>query len=131
MTGTVEYTIHPSYILEKGPPIIVRIDDVPGLALLDTGASRSVMDITMARAMGLPEDETQGFVAGATGRSAYPQFQADLYIPDLEYTLPSPIQGLPLRENDHPWIATIGRDVICRYEFTVNGQTGLIRFVSP
>ena len=31
-------------------------------------------------------------------------------------------------QQGHPWVAIIGRDVLCQYEFTVNGQTGLIRF---
>ena len=80
--------------------------------------------------MQFAEHETQRLMTGATGQGTYPQFQAELNIPILEYTVPTPIQGLPLRENDLPWIAIIGRDVLCHYEFTVNGQTGLIRFAS-
>ena len=129
MIQTAEYTIHPSYILEKGPPIIVRVGDVPGLALIDTGASRSVVDITAARSTQFAEHETKRLVTGATGQGTYPQFQAELNIPILEYTVPTPIQGLPLRENGLPWVAIIGRDVLCQYELTINGQTGLIRFV--
>ncbi len=128
MARTAEYTIHPSYILEKGPPIVVQISGRPFLALLDTGSSRSVIDIAAARNMQLVEDDKPFDVIGATGRGRYPQFRASLYIPMLELTIPSPIPSLPLRESGLAWAVIIGRDVLCRYEFTVNGQTGLIRF---
>ena len=131
MTRTAEYTIHPSYILEKGPPIVVQINGQPFLALLDTGASRSVIDIAAARDMRLVEDDKLSDMIGATGRGRYPQFQASLYIRILELTIPSPIPSLPLRESGLAWAVIIGRDVLCQYEFTVNGQTGLIQFASP
>ena len=128
MTRTAEYTIHPSYILEKGPPIAVQTNGRLFLALLDTGASRSVIDIAAARNMQLVEDDKPFDMIGATGRGRYPQFRVSLYIPMLELTIPSPIPSLPLRESGLAWAVIIGRDVLCQYEFTVNGQTGLIRF---
>ena len=131
MTRTAEYTIHPSYILETGPPIVVQINARPFLALLDTGASRSVIDTAAARNMQLVEDDEPVDMVGATGQGRYPQFRTSLYIPILELAIPSPIPSLPLRENGLAWSAIIGRDVLCQYEFTVNGQTGLIRFASP
>ncbi len=57
MTRIAEYTIHPSYILETGPPIVLQINGQPFLALLDTGASRSVIDTAAARNMQLVEDD--------------------------------------------------------------------------
>ena len=128
MTRIAEYTIHPSYILETGPPIVLQINGQPFLALLDTGASRSVIDTAVARNMQLVEDDEPLDMIGATGQGRYPQFRVSLYIPILELTIPSPVPSLPLRESGLAWAAIIGRDVLCQYEFTVNGQTGLIRF---
>ncbi len=42
--------------------------------------------------------------------------------------MPSPIGGLPLRAHGHPWDAIIGRDVLCQYQLTIDGKSGLIRF---
>ena len=131
MTGTVEYIIPPAEIMSEGPSILVEIGDETGLALLDTGASFSVVDIATAQSLRLPEDEESHHAVGVTGAGTYPQFNVNLHIPLLGVSIPSPIPGLPLKENEHPWVAIIGRDVLCQYEFTVNGQTGLIRFASP
>ena len=131
MAQSVEYFLPSAEIMRRGPYIPVTIDGEEGLALLDTGASLSYIDITTARFMQFAEDETTHRVTGATGRGTYPIFRGNLHIPALELTIRSPIPGLPLREQRLPWVAIIGRDVICQYEFTVNGQTGLIRFASP
>ena len=126
----MQYFLPPADILRRGPHIPVTIDGEEGLALLDTGASRAYIDIAMARFMQVVEDETTHRVAGATGQGTYPRFRGNLHIPALGLTIRSPIPGLPLREQRIPWVAIIGRDVLCQYEFTVNGQTGLIRFAS-
>ena len=128
---SIEYTVGPAEILEIGPSILVEISGEPSRALLDTGASFSVIDIETAREMHLEQDQDEFEVVGATGVGSYPQFRTTLHIPALGFTVPSPIPGLPLMEHGHPWSAIIGRDVICQYEFTVNGQTGLIRFANP
>ena len=111
-----------------GPYILVEIGSEPGSALLDTGASFSAIDISTARDLHLPENEAPHYAVGATGRGQYPRFQVNLGIPLLGFTVTGPIRGLPLTEHGLRWPAIIGRDVLCQYEFAVNGQTGLIRF---
>ena len=117
-------------IQRVGPYILAEFGGEERLALLDTGASFSGIDIAIARELQLAEEEEPHRVIGVTGAGTYPQFRTSLYIPVLHITIPGPMRGLPLRENRQPWAAIIGRDVICQYEFTVNGQTGLIRFAS-
>ena len=131
MTEAVEYRVSPARIQRMGPYILVAIGGEERLALLDTGASFSGIDIAIARELRFAEEAEPHHVVGATGAGIYPQFRARLYIPVLDIDIPSPVRGLPLRENQQPWSAIIGRDVICQYEFTVNGQTGLIRFANP
>lgn len=130
LTTIAEYIVPPAEIFNIGAYIIVEVAGVMGSALLDTGAAFSVIDIATAQDLQLEEDLEPFEAVGATGGGTYPRFLTDLHIPALGFTIPSPMPGLPLRENEHPWIAIIGRDVLCQYEFTVNGQTGLIRFVS-
>ena len=111
----------------QGRAIEVSVNEIVGVALLDTGASVSSLDITFAQALELPASGTHRST-GATGEGDYPNFEASFQIPLLCVTIPSPIGGLPLRAHGHPWDAITGRDILCRYEFTVNGETGLIRF---
>ncbi len=124
----VEYTMSPRLLRIAGPAIEVSVSARVGVALLDTGASISSLDITFAQALELPVSGTHRST-GATGEGDYPNFDATLLIPILDVTVSSPIGGLPLRAHGHPWDAIIGRDILCRYEFSVNGETGLIRFI--
>lgn len=98
-----------------------------GTALLDTGATWSSIDKDLAEGLLLPRGPSRE-TAGATGRGTYPTFGTDLYIPVLGLTLTGPVPSLPLRDNGHDLDAVIGRDIICRYEFTINAETGLVRF---
>jgi hypothetical protein len=123
----VEYTMSPRLLRIAGPAIEVSVNERTGVALLDTGASVSSVDLTFAQALGLPVSGTHRST-GATGEGDYPNFDAPLSIPVLDVTVPSPVGGLPLRAHGHPWDAIVGRDILCQYEFTVNGETGLIRF---
>ena len=95
--------------------------------MLDTGAAYSGIDIRMARELNLVEDRNRQ-VIGVTGRGSYPTFVTDLVVPRLEYTLPGPLIGIPLRSSGILFDAIVGRDVICRYEFTINANTGVVRF---
>ena len=116
----------PRLLRIAGPAIEVSVNGRVGVALLDTGASVSILDITFAEALELPVSGTHRST-GATGEGDYPNYDASLLIPVLDITVPAPVGGLPLRAHGHPWDAIIGRDVLCQYEFTVNGETGLIR----
>ena len=124
----VEYTMSPRLLRIAGPAIEVSVNGRVGVALLDTGASVSSLDITFAQALALPVSGTHRST-GATGEGDYPNFDATLFIPVLDVSVPSPVGGLPLRAHGHPWDAIVGRDILCQYEFTVNGETGLIRFI--
>ena len=94
---------------------------------MDTGAAYSGIDIRMARELNLVEGRSRQ-VIGITGGGSYPTFEADLVVPTLEFTLPGPLIGIPLKNSGIPLDAIVGRDVICRYELTVNANTGIIRF---
>lgn len=122
----VQYFVPPQSLLTWGPYIPVIVEGVEGLALLDTGAYTSAIDINLASDLQLPTRGTHE-TAGATGSGEFPQFDAVLEIPMLETAVYPPLRGLPLQILEHPWIAVIGRDVLCQFEMLINGRTGLIR----
>ncbi len=122
----VQYYLPPESLLRWGPYIPVIVAGVEGVALLDTGAYASAIDISLALDLQLPVLGTHETI-GATGADEYPRFDAALEIPLLETTVAPPLRGLPLQILEHPWIAVIGRDVPCQFELLINGRTGLIR----
>lgn len=128
MARIIEYYIGPAdYIRTFGPVIGVEVQGQEGIALLDTGAAWSSIDLSFADSLSLPRGQSRE-TAGATGRGTFPTFVTDLYIPVLGFNLTGPVPSLPLREIGHDLDAVIGRDILCRYEFTMNPASGLIRF---
>ena len=84
----------PRLLRIAGPAIEVSVNGRVGVALLDTGASVSILDITFAEALELPVSGTHRGT-GATGEGDYPNYDASLLIPVLDITVPTPVGGLP------------------------------------
>ncbi len=99
------------------------------MALLDTGAGKSCIDLTIARLFKLSESGKPQPVSGATSNGMFPQFAIDARIPLLDTPIPPRVLGLPLLRNNFAFPFIIGRDILCLYRMTVNGRTGLIQFV--
>ena len=117
-----------SFLLRDGPHIPVAIEGYQAIALLDTGARFSYIDLNLARNLRLPERGVHTAV-GATGTATHPTFEADFQIPLLGQSLAPPVRALPLNEMEHFWRAIVGRDVLCHYELTIDWRNGVIRFV--
>ena len=83
----VEYTMSPRLLRIAGPAIEVSVNGRIGVALLDTGASVSSLDLTYAQARDLPVAGTHQS-AGATGTGEHPVFDEDILIPVLDMTPP-------------------------------------------
>jgi hypothetical protein len=116
------------FLLDNGPHIPVIIASHPTVALLDSGARFSYIDIELAANLSAPQ-AGQHTAHGATSTDRHPSFDVSFYIPLLSLSLRSPIRGLPLREQEHFWQVIVGRDVLRNYELTIDWRTGLIRFV--
>ena len=127
----IEYSVGSELAYELGPVIGVVINGHTGIALLDSGAGGSAVDISLASSLQLAQDGKPHTVTGVTGSGTYPRFQANLTIPILGETITELIPGLPLKENGMILDAIIGRDILCKYEFTFDGRTGRIRFAQP
>ena len=122
------YQLEPEDIERSGVMIPILVGERTGVAMVDTGARITVIDIEHARELGLEEDGTHR-ITGATGVGEYPRFKTDIEVPWLDITVPSPVGGAPLRTNNIPWNALIGRDVILQFELRVDGLTGTITFL--
>ena len=122
------YRLDPEDIERSGVMIPILVGESTGVAMVDTGARITVIDIEYARELGLEEDGTHR-ITGATGEGEYPRFKADIEVPWLDVTVRSPVGGAPLRTNNIPWNALIGRDVTLQFEMCVDGLTGLITFL--
>ena len=99
---------------------------------LDTGAAWSGIDIR----------PRQGTELGCPGRKSTAKRQVlpvGTVIPTFRGRLDITSSGFyPCRSfgryyhfkshGHDPWMPIVGRDVICRYEFTMNANTGMIRF---
>ena len=122
------YQLAPNDVEQSGPIIPILVQETTGVALLDTGARASVIDIEFARGLGLQQDGEHR-ITGATGTGTFPTFNTEIEIPWLDTTIPSPIGGVPLRENGIPWHAIIGRNIILKFDFRIDGTTGTISFL--
>ena len=117
-----------AFLLRDGPHIHVAIEDYQAIALLDTGARFSYIDLNLARNLRLPERGVHT-ASGATSTATHQTFEANFQIPLLGQSLASPVRALPLNEMEHFWRAIIGRDVLRHYELTIDWRNGVIRFV--
>ena len=122
------YRLEPEDIERSGVVIPILVRESTGVAMVDTGARITVIDIEYAQEVGLEEDGAHQ-ITGATGVGEYPRFKADIEVPWLNITVRSPVGGAPLRTNNIPWNALIGRDVILQFELRVDGMTGMITFL--
>ena len=120
--------LDPRQLEESGITLPILVELTMGIAMVDTGARTSLIDITFARELEIRE-EGQHRITGITGQGKFPRFGTVIEIPWLEAKIPSPVGGAPLRESGIPWHALIGRDITRQFEMQVDGVTGLVRFL--
>jgi hypothetical protein len=124
------FDVHPMLMQSEGIPITVLADGKKLSALLDTGATKSSIDIAQARHLHWDEQGTHQ-TRGIDSQGTYPRFVGDLVIPLLGETVPAPIDGLPLSRHNFPWAAIIGRDVLCKFAIHIDGINGQVTFTRP
>lgn len=132
----------PDWLEYRGPTIFVQIgfdhnfdsnkESVPNLpatllpALVDTGASESCIDSTLAEELGLPVDNRQT-VSGVHGAQQVNMHPAQIYIPDLDFLMSGLFAGAHLQAGGQHHRALLGRDFLRNFTMTYDGRTGTVR----
>ena len=96
---------------------------------MDTGAQASCVDSALAMELGLPVvDRTQ--VAGIHGASEVNSHLAQIYIPDLEFTIYGQFAGVHLAAGGQTHSALLGRTFLRHFTMTYEGRTGTVTISS-
>ena len=94
-------------------------------ALIDTGATESCIDATLAKALELPVVDTRAIV-GIHGPQATELHRAQIRIPDLSTSYDGRFAGIPLRTSGAPFYALLGRDFLTMLSMVYSGETGSV-----
>lgn len=108
-----------------------RLPDLPARlypALIDTGASESCIDSTLAESLHLPVMERKR-MAGVLGAGVVETRLAQIQVPTLAATIYGPFAGVPLSASGFEYRAILGRTFLQQYTLTYYGTTGAVRLV--
>ena len=121
-TFYIRIGIDPAY-LPGGPIPNLSPVDLP--ALVDTGASLSCVDATLAERLQLPLVDRRP-VTGVHGPQETNFYAAQFYSPDLDSVVRGLFAGLPLRSSGHLHYALIGRSFLEHFTMVYEGRTGRV-----
>ena len=132
---------NPSDLIQYGPTIDVRIGYDPDYqprpgrraqlppellpALVDTGAMESAIDAGLADSLNLPALR-RSQIAGAGGLFETTVYLAQIYIPELDFTIDGPFDSANLAAGGQPYYALIGRTFLMHFNMTYEGRTGSV-----
>ena len=114
--------LNPNQLIRVGPTIGVFIghfrsdnesralpqEDEFALALVDTGASESCIDISFAQKLKLPVVDKMT-ISGVGGAKIHDVYMAQIHIPNLEFTQYGKFAGVDLDGGGQPHKALLGR----------------------
>ncbi len=131
----------PARLLTVGPTLQVNIGfdvdfqpgsntipDLPSIlipALIDTGATASCIDSTVASIRELPISD-RGNVSGVLGPGEVNMHIAQIYIPDLNTIFYGSFAGVHLLVAGNSQLALIGRDFLLNFKMYYDGTTGRV-----
>lgn len=127
-------------LIDYGPTITVVVsplDDPPQppteghttLALVDTGATQSCIDIEVAESLGLPVVDFVT-IAGAAGASRHPLYAAKVAIPTLEMFEFGAFAGVDLGPGEQPHRVLLGRTFLQSTVMIYDGVRGQVTIAS-
>ncbi len=94
-------------------------------ALVDTGATESCIDSTLAQTLQLPVVDQQR-VAGVQGSFSVDIHLAQIHVPDLAWTVYGRFAGVHLFLGGQPYRALLGRTFLQHYTMIYDGLRGQI-----
>ncbi len=115
-----------------GPALTVRISSVAQpmsvgdiLALVDTGATESCIDSSVADELGLVRVDTIS-MSGISGQVALPVYLARIEVPALQTHMLGRFTGVHLVVGGQPYGALLGRSFLRNYTMTYEGRSGMV-----
>ena len=94
-------------------------------ALVDTGATESCIDSSLAVLLHLPIVDRKA-LSGAHGKDEVNMHLAQIVIPSLSWTIVGQFAGVHLRAGGQPHFALIGRTFLRTFTMIYNGRTGSV-----
>ena len=94
-------------------------------ALVDTGALESCIDDELAMRLNLPVLARRQ-VSGVGGTLDVNEYMAQIYVPELNFTILGPFAGVHLAAGHQPHYALIGRTFLQHFNMAYEGRTGSV-----
>lgn len=114
----------------RSPGRIARLPSEPLVALIDTGASISCIDVNLALSLGLPEVDAITAVT-ADGPTRAIAFLAQVHSPSLKFTLHGRCAGMRIAAPTHEHVMLIGRDFLGHFRMLYDGPSGGVELIDP
>jgi predicted aspartyl protease len=99
-------------------------------ALVDTGATESCIDAAVAAALNLPIVDRRN-IAGVGGIHEVNLHLAQIYIPELDFTIYGRFAAVNLQAGGQPHVVLIGRTFLRHVTLTYDGATGQVNIRRP
>ncbi len=122
-TMYVEIGFDPGFT--RGDGIRPNLPTRQHLALVDTGATTSCIDSTLAINLGLPIADRRP-VSGVHGSSEVNLHIAQMHVPSLDITVVGLFAGVHLTAGGQPHFALIGRTFLRDFTMVYQGRTGTV-----
>jgi len=105
------------------PLRLPNLPQVPINALVDTGATESCIDSTLAMNLNLPIADRRT-VSGVHGAGEVNVHIGQIHIPSLAFTLYGPFAAVDLAAGGQSHLALIGRTFLAHFKMFYDGRTG-------
>ncbi len=110
---------------EPSPGRRAQLPPEPLPALVDTGAQETAVDAELAHSLNLPILERR-LIAGASGLFESTVYLAQIYIPELDFTIVGPFDSANLAASGQPYYALTGRTFLRHFNMAYEGRTGSV-----
>ena len=133
-TATSGFPDEPARLEAEGPHLKVSLGLGPNgalvaerslSALIDTGASHSVIDGELAEQMGLPQIGVGKF-AGVSGQDEGFKYLATVAVPELNWVDQGVFLGVPLAEGQFDYRVLLGRNFLRHFALVYEGRNGVV-----
>ena len=126
-TISVRVGFDPGYAPERGVLPVLPPNEYP--AIIDTGATQSCIDVSLALALGLNVVDNIP-VSGVSGQTMVNTYSAQIVIPSMNRVIHGRFAGAYLQEGGHRHLAIIGRTFLRHHRLVYDGRSGEVTLES-